>query len=128
MTPAHTGEGGRIVSRHVLRKVGCLGCETEAWHPGTGERTACSHGNSIQKIPAGDGAAYAQFSIAGAVGFVVVHEVLGLWSFSFPRGYDFRNRAMPLINSDVGIGVAISVGIGNVDTPEWLSPDHTRAL
>ena len=35
---------------------------------------------------------------------------------------------MPLVDGDIRIGVAIGVGIGDVDPAEWLASDYTWAL
>jgi hypothetical protein len=49
-----------------------LGPEAETGQPRAGQRPARSDRNSIQEIPARDGTLHAEFTIAGAVGFVFI--------------------------------------------------------
>jgi hypothetical protein len=59
-----------------LGKVLALSCEGESGQPCAGERSTGSDRNSVQKIPAGDGAVHAEFPVTGAIGLIIVRPAL----------------------------------------------------
>jgi hypothetical protein len=71
---------------------------------------------------------HADLPIAGGVGFVVGHGVLACWRFFFPVSYYLGNRSIALIDRDIGIRVAVGIGIGNVDAAERLPANDARTL
>ena len=78
------------------------------------------------KIAAGSGAMHA---VSGSrLTWSSLIEVLCFWTRFLPATDYFRDRAIALVYSNVGVCMAIGVGIGNVDAAECLTSDYTRAL
>jgi hypothetical protein len=78
------------------------------------------------KTAAGSGAMHAEFGSRLTRSSLI--EVLCFWTRFLPATDYFRDRAIALVYSNVGVRMAIGVGIGNVDAAECLASDYTRTL
>src|ERR1700730_6718529 len=79
---------------------------------------------TVQKVALGDIRFQAQFPFA----LFFPPSGSGAFGSRFVGGEGFLDGAVRLVDSDIGVGMTVRIGIRNGDTAERLSANHTRPL